>query len=126
MKQISIKMLDDKDLDFIEELRNLKVSKRVASLIAYLANGKEASSREIEIGANMRQPDVSIAMNALRENNWIEQRNINRAEGKGRPMILYKLNVPLETIITHFEEKSNRESTQAMESIQKLRELTTV
>lgn len=107
-------MLDDKDLDFIETLRNLKVSKRVALLITYLANAKEASSREIEVGANMRQPDVSIAMNALRENNWIEQRNINRTEGKGRPMILYKLSVPLETIITHFEEKSNRESTQAM------------
>ena len=120
MKQISIKMLDDKDLEFIEALRNLKVSKKVASLIAYLANANEASSREIEVGTNLRQPEVSIAMNALRENNWIEQRNI-KTDGKGRPMIVYKLGVPLETIIKHFEEESNRESAKAMESIQRLK-----
>ena len=41
-------------------------------------------------------------------------------------MIVYKLNVPLESIINHYEEESNRESTRAMESIQRLRELTTV
>jgi predicted transcriptional regulator len=117
--------LDEKDLEFIEALRNLKVPRNVAALITYLADAKEATSREIEMGTNLRQPEVSIAMRTMRQNNWVEERNI-KANGKGRPMIVYKLNVPLESIITFYEEKANRESAHAMESIQKLRELTTV
>ena len=124
MKQTSIKELDDKDREFIEALRNLNVPRNVAMLITYLANVTETSSREIELGTNLRQPEVSIAMRTLRQNNWIEQRNI-KAEGKGRPMIVYKLRVPLESIINHYEEESKHESAQAMLSIQRLKELTT-
>ena len=125
MKQTAIKVLDETDLEFIEALRNLKVPRNVASLITYLANTQEATSREIEVGTDLRQPEVSIGMRALRQYNWVEQRNI-KAEGKGRPMIVYKLNVPIEKIIKHYEEERNRESARAMESIQRLRELTTV
>jgi predicted transcriptional regulator len=125
MKQTSVKVLDDKDLEFIETLRNLKVPRNVAALITYLADTKEATSREIEMGTNLRQPEVSIGMRTLRQNNWIEQRNI-KADGKGRPMIVYKLSVPLNSIVNHYEEESKRESTRAMESIQRLKELTKV
>ena len=124
MKQTSVKMLDEKDLEFIEALRNLKVPRNVATLITYLANANEATSREIEVGTNMRQPEVSIAMRSLRQNNWVDDRNI-KADGKGRPTIVYKLNVPLESIINHYEEKSKQESAQAMLSIQRLKQLTT-
>jgi predicted transcriptional regulator len=123
MKQTSIRVLDERDLEFIEALRNLKVSRNVATLITYLANASEATSREIEIGTNLRQPEVSIAMRSLRQNNWVEEHDIKR-EGKGRPMIVYKLGVPLESIINHYEKESNRESAHAMESIQRLKELT--
>lgn len=124
MKQTSIRVLDDKDLEFIDALRNLKVQRNVATLIAYLANANEATSREIEVGTNLRQPEVSIAMRSLRQNNWVDDRNI-KADGKGRPTIVYKLSVPLKSIINHYEEKCNRESAQAMLSIQRLKELTT-
>jgi predicted transcriptional regulator len=117
-------LLDERDLEFIEALRNLKVSRNVATLITYLANASEATSREIEIGTNLRQPEVSIAMRSLRQNNWVKERDIKR-EGKGRPMIVYKLGVPLESIINHYEEESNRESAHAMDAIQKLKQLTT-
>lgn len=96
----------------------------MASLITYLADANEATSREIEMGTNLRQPEVSIAMRAMRQNKWVEERDI-KAEGKGRPMKVYKLSVPLESIITFYEEEANRESAHAMESIQKLKQLTT-
>jgi predicted transcriptional regulator len=124
MKQTSIRVLDDKDLEFVEALRNLKVARSVASLIVFLARSKKASSREIEMGTNLRQPEVSIGMRMLRKNNWIEEQYLKK-EGIGRPMIVYKLRVPLETIIKHFEEESNRKSARAMESIQRLKTLTT-
>jgi predicted transcriptional regulator len=124
MKQTSIRVLDDTDLEFIEALRNLKVTRNVATLITYLSSANEATSREIEVGTNLRQPEVSIAMRALRQNKWVEEREI-KSEGKGRPMKVYKLGMPLESIINHYEEESNRESAHAMESIQRLKELTT-
>jgi predicted transcriptional regulator len=124
MKQTTIKVLDDKDRDFIDALRSLKVPRNVATLIAYLANANEATSREIEVGTNLRQPEVSIAMRSLRQNNWVDDRNI-KADGKGRPTIVYKLGMPLESIINHYEEVSKQESAQAMLSIQRLKELTT-
>jgi predicted transcriptional regulator len=116
-------VLDDTDLEFIEALRNLKVPRNVATLITYLSNATEATSREIEVGTNLRQPEVSIAMRALRQNKWVEEREI-KAEGKGRPMKVYKLGMPLESIINHYEEESKQESAQAMMSIQRLKELT--
>ena len=123
MKQTSIKVLDDKDREFIEALRNLNVPRNVATLITYLANVTETSSREIEMGTNLRQPEVSIAMRTLRQNNWVEERDTKK-EGKGRPMKVYKISVPIDSIIHHYEEESNRESAHAMMSIQRLKELT--
>ncbi len=116
-------MLDEKDLEFVEALRSLDVPRNVAMLITFLAGVSEASSREIETATRMRQPEVSIAMRSLRQNNWVEEGDIN-AEGKGRPMKVYMLSLPLNMIIQHYEEERNRESVRAMESIQRLRELT--
>ncbi|NPV63092.1 MAG: ArsR family transcriptional regulator [Methanotrichaceae archaeon] len=122
MKESTVKILDDKDMEFVETLRTLGVPRNVATLITFLANVDEASSREIEMGSDLRQPEVSIAMRTLRENNWIEEKEIKR-EGKGRPMKVYSLRESIDNIIKHFEEQKMHESAQAMESIQRLKQL---
>ena len=116
-------MLDDKDLEFIDTLRSLKVPRNVATLITYLKNTNEATSREIEIGTDLRQPEVSIGIRALRNINWIEERDV-KVGGKGRPMRVYKLGVPLEEIIKHYEEEKNKETAKSMQAIQKLKDIT--
>ncbi len=125
IKEDTVKVLDEKDLEFIDALRSLKVTRNVAALIIYLANVNEATSKDIEVGTNLRQPEVSIGMRTLRQNNWIEQRNV-KTDGKGRPRILYRLNVPIEKIIQHYEEEKNRESAIVMGSIQRLKDLATI
>ena len=115
-------MLDEKDLEFIDALRSLNVPRNVARLITYLANTNEATSREIEMGTNLRQPEVSIAMRTLRQNNWIDERDV-KAEGKGRPMKVYKLSVPIQEIIQHYEVEKNSEAAETMQAIQRLKEL---
>jgi predicted transcriptional regulator len=122
MKESTVKILDDKDMEFVETLRSLDVPRNVATLITFLANVDEASSREIEMGSDLRQPEVSIAMRTLRDNQWIEEREIKR-EGKGRPMKVYSLRASIDEIIRHFEEEKLHESAQAMESIQRLKQL---
>jgi len=122
MKESTVKILDDKDMEFVETLRSLSVPRNVATLITFLANVDEASSREIEMGSDLRQPEVSIAMRTLRDNNWIEEKEIKR-EGKGRPMKVYSLKASIDEIIKHFEDEKLHESAQAMESIQRLKQL---
>jgi predicted transcriptional regulator len=122
MKESTVKILDDKDMEFVETLRSLGVPRSVATLITFLANVDEASSREIEMGSDLRQPEVSIAMRTLRDNHWIDEREIKR-EGKGRPMKVYSLRANIDEIIKYFEEQKLHESAQAMESIQRLKQL---
>ena len=122
MRESTVKILDDKDMEFVETLRSLSVPRNVATLITFLANVDEASSREIEMGSDLRQPEVSIAMRTLRDNNWIEEKEIKR-EGKGIPMKVYSLKAGIDDIIKHFEEEKLHESAQAMESIERLKQL---
>ncbi len=122
MRQFSVKVLDDDDREFVEVLRDLGIPRNVASMITYLANVQEATSREIEIGSNLRQPEVSIAMRTLRNNDWVEEREIKK-DGKGRPMKVYRLTISLEDIIRHFEDEKKRESTKVMENIDRLKDL---
>jgi predicted transcriptional regulator len=92
-------------------------------MITYLANANEATSREIEMGTNLRQPEVSIGMRTLRENNWVEERDV-KVGGKGRPMRIYKLGVPIGEIIKYYEDVKNNEATKTMQAIQKLKDIT--
>ncbi len=115
-------MLDEKDQEFIDALRSLNVPRNVAGLITYLANTNDATSRQIEMGTNLRQPEVSIAMRTLRQNNWVNERDV-KAEGKGRPMKVYKLRVTIQEIIQHYEAEKNNEAAETMRSIQRLKEL---
>jgi predicted transcriptional regulator len=117
-------MLDEKDLEFVDALRNLNVPRNVATMITYLANTDEVTSREIEMGTDLRQPEVSIGMRTLRQNNWVEEHDV-KVGGKGRPMKVYKLGVPIEEIIKHYEEEKNSEAAQNMKSIQRLKEMIT-
>jgi predicted transcriptional regulator len=122
MRQFSVKVLDDDDREFVEVLRDLGIPRNVASMITYLANVEEATSREIEIGSNLRQPEVSIAMRTLRINDWVEEREVKK-DGKGRPMKVYRLTISLEEIIRHFEDEKRKESTRVMENIDRLKDL---
>jgi predicted transcriptional regulator len=124
IRDVTIKIADETDLEFVQGLESLGMNKNVAGLITYLKEVKEGSSRDIETATGLRQPEVSIAMRTLRQNNWVTERDV-KTEGKGRPMKIYKLSVHIEEIIKHYEEVKNSESAQAMGSIQRLREMIT-
>jgi predicted transcriptional regulator len=117
-------VLDDRDRGFAEALQGLNVSKNAAVLITYLANVSEATSREIEIGTGLRQPEVSIGMRMLHENNWVTEYEV-KSERKGRPMKVYSLCASIEETLKHYEEEKGRESALAMETIQRLKEMAT-
>jgi len=122
IKEVTVKVLDEKDHDTIEALRTVGVRRNVATIIVYLKDLDEVAARDIEKGSELRQPEVSIAMRTLREMGWIAERE-QKGIGKGRPTRLYRLTVPIEGIIGHYEEKKLNESSRAMQSIQRLKEI---
>jgi predicted transcriptional regulator len=122
IKDCIIKVANDADLEFAQGLQNLGVHKNVASLITYLKDVKEVSSKEIEIATDLRQPEVSIAMRTLRERGWLAERELKK-EGKGRPMKIYALQSTIDDIIDYYEAEKTQESAQTMEAIQRLKEL---
>ena len=122
IKEAAVKMLDEKDQELIEALEAVGLRRNVATIIVYLKDLDEAATRDIEKGGRLRQPEVSIAMRPLRQKGWIAEREV-KGSGKGRPMKLYKLTVPIEGIIGHYEEEKLNESSRAMQSIQRLKEI---
>jgi predicted transcriptional regulator len=70
----------------------------------------------------MRQPEVSIAMRTLRRENWVHEWEV-KSGGNGRPSKVYTLITPLEEIIRSIEDEKRKKSAEAMESIQKLKDL---
>ena len=125
MREGAIRTLDDDELEFVYLLRSLGVQRNVAKVITYLAAAGESTSREIERGCDMRQPEISIAMRELRRKNWISEQEV-KGEGKGRPSKVYVLTTPADEIIKSIEDERRKESDEAMESIQKLRDLAAI
>jgi predicted transcriptional regulator len=120
--EAAVKVLDEKDQELIEALETVGVRRNVATIIVYLKDLDETTTRDIEKGSGLRQPEVSIAMRTFREKGWITEREV-KGSGKGRPTRLYKLTVPIDDIIGHYEEMKLNESSRAMQSIQRLKEI---
>ena len=106
--------------EFASILMKIGLKRNVAKVLAYLVAGEQATSREIEIGTDLRQPEVSIAMRELRNLDWIVERD-EKNPGKGRPYRIYRLNKSLAEIINYLEQEKAKESANTMKKIDKLR-----
>jgi predicted transcriptional regulator len=65
------------------------MKKTIAKVLVFLASISEATSRAIECGTDMHQPEVSIAMKYMMDMCWIRSR-VNPSERKGRMMKVYE------------------------------------
>lgn len=108
--------------EFASILMKIGLKRNVAKVLTYLAGVEEATSREIEMGSDLRQPEVSIAMREIRKLDWISERD-EKNPGKGRPYRIYKLNRSLPEIIDYLEGEKARESEIIMRQIEKLKSL---
>ncbi len=108
--------------EFASILMKVGLKRNVAKVLTYLAGVEEATSREIETGSDLRQPEVSIAMREIRKLDWISERD-EKNPGKGRPYRIYKLNKSLPEIIGYLEGEKARESEMIMRQIEKLKAL---
>jgi predicted transcriptional regulator len=107
-----------------ENLANLLtrtgMKRNVARVLVYLAHNPEATSRDIERGTDLRQPEVSLAMTALTRQRWVENHEI-KAENKGRPVKIYHLSNPLVEIVDSIEREKREEANIQLSLIQEIR-----
>jgi len=108
--------------EFASILIQIGLKRNVAKVLTYLAAVTEATSREIEIGSDLRQPEVSIAMREIRRLDWVIERD-EKNPGKGRPYRIYRLNKRLSEIVETLEEQKSKESERIMKQIEKLKSL---
>lgn len=90
-----------------ETLISLGMNKNAALALTFLQNVNSVTSVELEKGAMLRQPEVSVVMKLLRERDWIHEREEKKA-GKGRPNKIYSLKVGFNDIITQLEKQQKK------------------
>ena len=112
-----------KEYEIVDLLQKLNFSRPVATSIVCLENGQEFSSRDIESITGLRQPEISIAMRYLLENEWIETHDVKKTRSKGRSTKIYRLIVTLEDIIKDIESLIKSENNIRLNSIAKLKNM---
>lgn len=122
MRESQIMVLDEDERKFVKLIEDLGVGSKVAKTLASLANGEELRSKEIQRITELSQPEVSMAINELKEDGFIEERMIER-EKRGRPMMAYSLSKPISGIMKEIENKWRMEKQKEKRKIEKAKEL---
>jgi len=108
MRTENVMYFTEKEEEFADLLVAIGTRGTVAKVLVFLANVPEATSRAIERGTDLRQPEVSIAMRHLLGKDWVTSREC-RGERKGRPLKIYCLAKSIDAIMDCIEREKQRE-----------------
>ena len=97
MKDHKIHNLSPQDKKIVKVFSGLGMPRNLAKTLMYISQVAECRSAEIEHGANLRQPEVSVAMQLLQDKGWVRRRDLKK-KGKGRPVHLYSLTSSIDDI----------------------------
>jgi predicted transcriptional regulator len=108
MKRKKSLVLDENENKAVQLFSELGMPKNLAKTLLYISQVDECRSADVEQGADLRQPEVSVAMQELRRRGWAKKRD-EKKKGKGRPVHLYKLTSDLPAILKSFEKEKMKE-----------------
>ena len=114
--------LNSQDEKVIKIFAELGMPRTLAKTLLYISNVDECRSAEIEHQANLRQPEVSVAMQELQRRGWINKRDL-RKKGKVRPVHIYKLSAPIDEIVKTFEQEKLKEIQVIQKDLDQLKSL---
>ena len=124
MRKKMIYVLDKDDKKTAQLLTKLGMPRHLAKTLMYLSHVDECYSADIEQGADLRQPEVSLAMRELRRKKWVKKRDLKK-NGKGRPLHIYKPAAPLSEIVKKFEQEKLSEIESIEKELSELKQLIT-
>jgi predicted transcriptional regulator len=119
MRTEMVSYFTEREEEFANLLIQIGTKRNVALVLVFLANTPEATSREIERSTDLRQPEVSIAMNQLLNRGWVNHRECSNAS-KGRPLKIYTLAKPFAEIISVIEAEKKQEASMKIQLTKKL------
>lgn len=123
MDERTIEYLTDAEEEFVRLLVQTGIKKNVAKVLVYLATTRKATSRMIERGVDLRQPEVSIALSRLKALGWVTDRSIP-SERKGRPNKEFSLALPIRQILAVVERATRQDMERKLGIVDRLRSLT--
>jgi predicted transcriptional regulator len=121
LRQENVIYFTQKEEDFANLLIKIGTKKNIAKVLVFLAKTPEATSRAIERGTDMRQPEISMAMKYLMDQGWVRSRE-SSGERKGRPIKIYELAKPFNEIMDCIENEKKNEANNNLALVQKLRQ----
>jgi predicted transcriptional regulator len=121
LRQENVIYFTQKEEDFANLLIKIGTKKNIAKVLVFLAKTPEATSRAIERGTDMRQPEISMAMKYLMDQGWVRSRE-SSGERKGRPIKIYELAKPFNEIMDCIENEKKNEANNKLALVQKLRQ----
>ena len=94
--------------------------RNLAKTLMYICQVQECRSTDVELGADLRQPEVSVAMQELRKRGWVTKKDLKK-KGKGRPTHMYTATTTLDSIIDTLEQEKLSEIDMVKSNITELR-----
>jgi predicted transcriptional regulator len=101
-------VLDEKDDKAVQLFAELGMPKNLAKTLMFISQVDECRSADVEQGADLRQPEVSVAMQEMRRRGWVKKKDLKK-KGKGRPVHIYKLTRPLPQILNTFKDEKMKQ-----------------
>lgn len=108
------------DLEISGILTDVGLKSNEARVLVVLFKGFDLTSREIERLVDLRQPEVSIAINLLISRKWAHISSLI-SEKKGRPVKVYSLSISIDAILDQIEEQVEGDYRGQLETIERVR-----
>ena len=112
-------VLDSGDEAAIKLFTELGMPRNLSKTLMYLCQVDECRSADVERGADLRQPEVSVAMQELRRRGWVKKRDLKK-KGKGRPVHIYETTTDLSKVWKTVEQEKLKEIESVRSDLSKL------
>ncbi|WP_319580449.1 hypothetical protein [uncultured Methanospirillum sp.] len=114
--------LTDTENEVIRLLVEVGLKMNEARILVVFFRGAELTSREIERIADLRQPEVSVAITGLTKRKWVIVASLITAN-KGRPVKVFSLAEPVDAILDELRDGICEGHDQQMIMLSRIREI---
>lgn len=114
--------LSAKEKELEERLKNAGVGDKKAKTLVTIAGREGITGKEIDEVTQLQQPQVSLAVTALKERDWIRNEK-EENEGRGAPKHNYYLEKDMASIVEELEDEEKKRIQENEKNIEEMREL---
>ena len=92
----------------------------ISHTLVFIHSKETTTSKDIQKATNLRQPEVSIAIQELRKNEWVDKKDYKKGKGKGRPIHKYSMSTNFGKVIDFFIRENKKKIKEIQADIKSL------